>query len=778
MKAKLILLFTAFLIAVNAGAVPACPEPFEVTQPDGTILTLHMIGDEYYHWVETSENQVVVQSEEGYYEYATILNNEIVPSGIKAVNRLGASGLATRSSLPNREQLVGLMMNKRTAIIAEMDSIRRAEELLEPSMNTRASNISLTKGNQKVLCILIGFPDRPFCKSKTEFENMWNKTNYNICGSRGSIKDFYNENSYGQMNVTATVVGPYMAKKNSSHYATNGSGSATNSNVRQLVREALQAAKEEVEFADFDVNDDKIVDAVHIVFAGYAQDYNPTVGLIWSHHWHLSTAVWQGLYKAKEYFITSELALASGNYIAPIGTVCHEYAHQLGAPDFYINSDYSGTGKWDVMGSGNWNGSSDYNYFRGRCPAHHNPYTKAYIFDWVTPTIISPSVMNTIYTLTPVHNTPSIYRINTSTNNEFYLLENKKAQSLTFNQYVPDSGGLLIYHIHNNIENSIDNNNVNTLELQKCHIVRANATSATTCTPVQHNEMGIECAYPYDNKIFFTSTSTPSSKSLAGIATGVDLSFIQRVGNNIQFVVNQQIIGDETLSGQSTYSTALPANSTIKWTYTFTPANPLSPWHRILEPIIFANGDSVASVVVKRGKYPTINGDTIVDGPMHPGIKSNTSSADSAYFTGEAVLKATITSGGYSYSISKTITLSTSNTIAMCNIEEETSILQDECVSQFNSKDIASYTISHTNPISSNNAIIYINKLQEVNDYYLPCGDNYTLEIWHDQLGLVKRIKDSVSDLYLDCSDMPTGVYQMILIVNEQIVAQSKLLKI
>ena len=72
----------------------------------------------------------------------------------------------------------------------------------------------------------------------------------------------------------------------------------------------------------------------------------------------------------------------------------------------------------------------------------------------------------------------------------------------------------------------------------------------------------------------------------------------------------------------------------------------------------------------------------------------------------------------------------------------------------------------------------HIEKLSESGVDYIPYNDNYTLEIWHDQLGLVKQIEDNTPYLYLDCSDVPMGVYQMILIVNEQIVTQSKLLKI
>ena len=86
MKSKILLLIAALFYVVYAGAIPASPIPFNYTQPDGTIITLHMVGDEYYHWKETDDNQVVVLSENGYYEYATIHNNEIIPSGVIAYN--------------------------------------------------------------------------------------------------------------------------------------------------------------------------------------------------------------------------------------------------------------------------------------------------------------------------------------------------------------------------------------------------------------------------------------------------------------------------------------------------------------------------------------------------------------------------------------------------------------------------------------------------------------------------------------------------------------------
>lgn len=773
MKAKLVLLIAAFFIVAYAGAVPASQKPFDITQPDGTVITLHMVGDEYYHWTETTDNQVVIRSEEGYYEYATIQNGEIVPSGVKASNTIVDAQLNMRAALPNREQMVDLMMDKRRTIIAQMDSLARAEELSDPSLNTRASsNISLTKGNQKVLCILMEFPDRSFIKTKADFQNMWNQTGYNVEGSYGSVKDFYYENSYGHMNVTATVVGPYMAQNNSSYYDTGQNIGA--SNVKILVSEALQAAKADIQFADFDVNKDYIVDAVHIVFAGYAKEAGyASTGLIWSHHGYLPVFSHNG-YFVDEYFITSELANNSGTKIAPIGTVCHEYGHQLGAPDYYGENNFIGTGDWDVMGSGNWNGPSNGS---GRCPAHHNPYTKAYIFDWATPTVINSSVSNATYTLTPVHNTHCIYRINTSTSNEFFLLENKRSVANTFNHKVPSPGGLLIYHIHADIENAIEHKTVNDFHPQKCYIVCANATTNPTSTPASYGSMGIECAYPYNSNTFFTSTSIPSAKSWAGIATGVDLCYIQRDGNNIKFVVNPRINGWDILSNEGTYSIPnTPENAKVKWTYTFTPSSN-SMDHMSGNAITFVNGDSTASVVVKRGTYETV--ETTLPDP-ETGIVPLPRLVIKL-FAGTVVLKATITYAQYSYVTTKTITLPDITNILppidrLYGITD--TIIELATTADVENNSIATYRLRHANPISADNSVVHVEKLADAGDDYIPYNGNYTLEVWHDQLGLVERIEDNTPYLYLDCGDMPTGVYQMILIVNEQIVAQSKLLKL
>ena len=383
---------------------------------------------------------------------------------------------------------------------------------------------------------------------------------------------------------------------------------------------------------------------------------------------------------------------------------------------------------------------------------------------------------NGIYTLTPSNNAACIYRINTSTTNEFFLLENNRSIANAHSHWITEAeGGLLIYHIHSDMANVTADEMANDSHPQKCYIVCANGTSNPTSVPSSYGTNELEYAYPYSNKMFFTSYSTPSSQSWAGVSTGVNLHYIQRSGVNITFIVNPQINGDATLTSNTTYSTALPAGATIKWTYTFTPSAICE--HVPGEPIVFVNGDNTASVTIRRNSYQILepNNPRIGEGveliPL-PTLKP---------FSGSLVLKATITFNGSPYIMTKTITLPESDSTLppIDQLENITdTIMEVATTADVENNSIATYRLRHANPISVDNSVVHIEKLSDVGDDYIPYDGNYTLEVWHDQLGLVERIEDNTPYLYLDCGDMPTGIYQMILIVNEQIVAQSKFLKL
>ena len=118
---KLISLTFAMLtgFALNLMAVSAAPFLITFAQPDGSTFQAHLKGDEYFSWIETVNNQVLVKSKtSGFFEFAMLEEDEdkrlkLVPSGIPVIKR-GQSSLRSVSGLPSvtRKQLGKIWQSK------------------------------------------------------------------------------------------------------------------------------------------------------------------------------------------------------------------------------------------------------------------------------------------------------------------------------------------------------------------------------------------------------------------------------------------------------------------------------------------------------------------------------------------------------------------------------------------------------------------------------------------------------------------------------------------
>ena len=64
----------------GAEAMPANPEPVDVRQPDGSVVTLRVFGDEYFHWYADQDGYTVVTAH-GAYVYASLDDDgELAPT--------------------------------------------------------------------------------------------------------------------------------------------------------------------------------------------------------------------------------------------------------------------------------------------------------------------------------------------------------------------------------------------------------------------------------------------------------------------------------------------------------------------------------------------------------------------------------------------------------------------------------------------------------------------------------------------------------------------------
>jgi len=507
-------------------AVSAYPYPFTYTQPDGTQVTITLKGDEKAHWAETTDGYKLLNNGKDGWEYA-IQNKD---GDLQCSGRLARE--VSKRSLNDKMLLSKTSKNirfsqKQTSILKSVwetqhniidntsnSSIQKSIGTGNTSTIQKSSGISKVfspVGNRKLVMILIGFTDQAFTKTKADFEALMNQVGYNLNGAAGSVKDYFLETSYNQFNVSTTVAGPYTAAHEMAYYGANSTSTGgSDQNPRALITEAITQADKDLNFADFDNDGDGTVDGVYVVYAGYGEASGASENTIWPHASSIPTMIRDGV-KISKYSCSNELQGTSGNYITTIGVICHEFGHVCGAMDYYdtnytTNGQYDGMGYWDLMSSGNWNGTPS-----GSRPAHMNAYDKIRLH-WVTPTLLTSDAS---ITLRDIKAYPTIYRYNTTTTNEYFLLENR--QQTGFNASVPGHG-LMIYHVDgDSITSHSSRNDINAGPHQGMLPMSAISTTSngvTVSTALKINSSA--CPWPgTSHKTTFDDTTTPSSKSWA-----------------------------------------------------------------------------------------------------------------------------------------------------------------------------------------------------------------------------------------------------------------------
>ena len=568
-KTKTLSLLLIFSI-ISCGtlfAVPAYPYPITFTQPDGDTLTVVMKGDEFIKFAETEDGYTLMYDAEGSLCYAQQnANGDIEPSKYVAKSkRKRTAGEANflRTVSPN------LPYSK--AQLNIFSGIRKAQA----SENAREKAFP-TVGQRKLLCILVDFKDKKFTRTQAEFNNIFNQVNCNFQGAKGSVRDYFLEASYGKLDLSVDVAGQFTASQEMAYYGVNDA-SGYDIHPRELVTEACSLAYNSgVDFSIYDNDKDGNVDGIYVIYAGYGEEAGGGADCIWAHAWSIPPVQFNGVW-ISSYSCSPELRGYSGTNITNIGVICHEFGHILGAPDYYdtdygIGGQYQGLGIWDLQASGAWNDN-------GCTPAHPNPRSKIYTYNWATVTELD--VPQIVKIPPSIDDNTAFYRINTATPGEYFLLENR--QQKKFDTYLPGKG-LMIYRCLSTIESS--GNDINATHPQQFYPISANATfQLPTANSSTYGTINSEsCPWPNRGswpqwivKNQFTDDTTPCMKSWANVNTGkpmtniaentttgeITFTFMGKTGYIIQASASQE--------GEISPSGSVIVESGSNQTFTFTP---------------------------------------------------------------------------------------------------------------------------------------------------------------------------------------------------------------
>ena len=407
-RQRSVMLVSFLILAVAAFAVPAKPGLKRViTLADGTTVNAMLVGDEYGHfWKGTDgKSYQAVAGTDVFQE----VNSQVVVEKAQQ-RRAQANKRRTRRLAPRRVGDVGAITGQKKGLIILVDF----------------SDVSFQDGNNKALYLDIA-----------------NKVNFSQGNFKGSMYDYFYAQSEGKFELTFDVVGPVKVSQTQSYYGNNVNGS--DEHAAEMVIEALQLADSQVNYANYDWDGDLEVEQVYVVYAGKGEADGGAANTIWPHEYDLYSANYYGDgsgpqsldgVKINTYACGGELN--GSDNIAGIGTMCHEFSHCLGYPDYY-DTDYSGGQgmfDWDLMDSGSYNGG-------GYRPAGYTSYER-WVAGWKEPVelVYTQDISNMKALQDKDSETFVIY--NKGNRNEYYLLENR--QKTKWDTDIPGSG-LLILHV-------------------------------------------------------------------------------------------------------------------------------------------------------------------------------------------------------------------------------------------------------------------------------------------------------------------------------------------
>ena len=444
MSPKRIIFSTFFLLTVfSALASPARRGLTLLTQPDGSTFLSTLIGDEFARIRKTAEGHAIIQGSDGWWYYAEYDADGLRRSSGCRVGEDVPSDVLSRSKVIPYEAIVG------RAALRRSETARFADDEL---MKFRRMAELQTKSEPLVkhgLVILAEFKDVSFKHSKEDFTRLLTEDGYDLNGATGSAMEYFNDQFGGKVKFSFDVSSIVTLPFNRVYYGGNGSD-GTDKAPADMVQDACIIADDEIDFSLYDDDGDGKVDNVFVFFAGSDEAEGAPEECLWSHAWYIYSGAGITLeldgVQIDRYACTSEISrryTSNGKfdeYLSGIGTFCHEYSHTFGLPDFY-DTDYEKNGGWaaglwgctSLMDSGNGNN-------HGNTPPNFNAIERE-LLGIAEAQVIEADGQ---YSLSPVNESNGFYRMETDTEDEYFLFECRSDKG--WDAYIGGSG-MLVYHI-------------------------------------------------------------------------------------------------------------------------------------------------------------------------------------------------------------------------------------------------------------------------------------------------------------------------------------------
>lgn len=426
---QLSLIVCLMLCSLTTWAAKAESIPVQVRQVDGTVITVILRGDEHINWYTTLDGVLLVQGED---------NNYYIGKVEKSGKLVATKQLAHEAVSRSQAERNLIAKQDKEKFFAYVNKIaEESENAYDKTPLTRGPIIDTGwrgvpyfphTGSPKALVILAEFQDTTFTIQDTKDvftnylmnEDHFKDKRYNQDQNYKGVRGYFKDCSYGKFTPTFNVVGPVKLPKEQTYY---GAGS---DNIKALIEDACSAVDGMVNFADYDANNDGIVDLVYVIYAGHSANIggNKTTD-IWPKSGTVTISKKLDGKSIRRYGVSNELAglenkTKDKETINGIGLFCHEFSHTLGLPDIYAyntdaeNQDNQGMEFWDIMDGGT-------GIRGGRVPASYLAWERE-VMGWMNIDELKNDI--TINNLKSIDNGGNAYKIvNPKNSNEYIVLQ-------------------------------------------------------------------------------------------------------------------------------------------------------------------------------------------------------------------------------------------------------------------------------------------------------------------------------------------------------------------
>ena len=438
------LLFGLLFAAMTAGAVKMKPGINIIKQADGTTITVRAYGDEDLSYFLASDGTLLYQEGTNFYI-----------AGVKADGNLYSTGvLAHEPSMRTIKEISAIKAQNAKAFYNSMETQAKANKVRREPM-TPDNSLLPSLGKHKIPVILVEFSDVEFSveNPKATFDKYLNgkelfnkETDPEMGQNYASVAKYFKDMSFGKFEPEFEVYGPVNLGK---PLATYGAGYSSQEKMGLLLTDACTAVDNEVDFTQYDSNDDGNIDLIYIIYAGFSQSIaGNSTDCIHPKSGYLSLAKSFDGMDVKRYGVNNELNgtpadQADGPIINGIGLFCHEFSHCMGLPDLYPksgsiaeacinqNMDY-----WSLMDAGEYTAN-------GYRPTAYTAWERERLGWMEIGTLTGPSNVE-LKSLDEGGAAFRIYNDKDETGHEYYIVENVQNNGWNKNLF---GNGLMVTHV-------------------------------------------------------------------------------------------------------------------------------------------------------------------------------------------------------------------------------------------------------------------------------------------------------------------------------------------